>query len=572
MKPATEISNMINGQQWKHMMRTGAKALERKKHDVDALNVFPVPDGDTGTNMNFTIQSAVRDAEKTSGNSVSEVAAAVSMGSLMGARGNSGVILSQLLRGIAKGLEGQQMVTAQQIAHALQVGVDTAYKAVMKPVEGTILTVSREIAKGAQSSAKHGGTPLEVLRDAYSRGQQTLAKTPDMLPTLKQAGVVDAGGQGFLIILGGWVSALEGAEEFDELPYTQATTKAQPSEPKIGITAVENLEFPYCTEFLVQGKNLQVEKIRKDLMGKGDSLLVVGTDEVVKIHVHVKNPGKILDYAIQWGSLHEVAIHNMLAQNEAMAHAQKNKEQHSIQDSAEKDSVPHDSGYMQPDMHEEKEHAVVAVAMGQGIADVLKSLGVDVVVFGGQTMNPSTEDLVEAVRQVSAKNIYILPNNGNIVMAARQVKEIVTDREVYIIPTKSIPQGISALVNYDTNGNAEENAHNMEKGLSLVKSGEVTYAVRDSQFGELEIKEGDILGLVEDVIQVTGRDLLSVAQATLEKMEWRSRDLVTIFYGEEVSEEQAEKLREWIGTEAPQIEVELYPGNQPLYYYIFGVE
>lgn len=556
------------------MMRTGAKALERKKHDVDALNVFPVPDGDTGTNMNFTIQSAVRDAEKTSGNSVSEVAAAVSMGSLMGARGNSGVILSQLLRGIAKGLEGQQVVTAQQIAYALQVGVDTAYKAVMKPVEGTILTVSREVAKGAQTSAKQGGTPLEVLKEAYIRGQKTLAKTPDMLPTLKQAGVVDAGGQGFLIIIGGWISALEGDEDFEEDLYKQSpsSTDVRTSEPIKGITAVENLEFPYCTEFLVQGKELQVEKIRKDLMGQGDSLLVVGTDEVVKIHVHVKNPGKVLDYAIQWGSLHEVAIHNMLAQNEAMAHAQKNKGQLKGQASTEEDAITYDSEYIQPELQEKKEHAVVAVAMGQGIADVLKSLGVDVVVFGGQTMNPSTEDLVEAVRQVSASNVYILPNNGNIVMAARQVKEIVTDREIFVIPTKSIPQGISALVNYDPSGKAEENARNMEKGLSLTQSGEVTYAVRDSQFGELEIKEGDILGLVEDVIQTTGRDLLSVAQATLEKMEWRNRDLVTIFYGEEVSEEQAEKLREWIKTEAPQIEVELYPGNQPLYFYIFGVE
>lgn len=562
---------MINGQQWKQMMRTGAKALERKKHDVDALNVFPVPDGDTGTNMNFTIQSAVRDAEKTSGDSVSEVAAAVSMGSLMGARGNSGVILSQLLRGIAKGIEGQKSVNAQQIAHALQVGVDTAYKAVMKPVEGTILTVSREVAKAAQSSAKHSGTPLKVLQDAYARGLLTLAKTPDMLPALKQAGVVDAGGQGFLIILSGWIAALEGNEEFDELLYKQAPVVAQSAEPKRGITAVENLEFPYCTEFLVQGKDLQVEKMREDLMGQGDSLLVVGTDEVVKIHVHVKNPGKVLDYAIRWGSLHEVAIHNMLAQNEAMAHGQRNNEPDITQDPT-KDSREPDSEMDQIEFHELKEHAVVAVAMGKGIADVLKSLGVDVVVFGGQTMNPSTEDLVAAVRQLSAKNIYILPNNGNIVMAARQVKEIVTDRDVYIIPTKSIPQGISALVNYDQNGTAEENAHNMEKGLSLIKSGEVTYAVRDSQFGELQIKEGDILGLVEDIIQITGQDLLRVAQDTLEKMEWRNRDLVTIFYGEEVAKEQAEKLREWIGMEAPQIEVELYLGNQPLYYYIFGVE
>jgi uncharacterized protein len=572
LKPGTGMSNTIDGQLWKKMMRTGARALELKKHDVDALNVFPVPDGDTGTNMNFTIQSAVRDSEKTSGESVSEIAAAVSMGSLMGARGNSGVILSQLLRGVAKGLEGHKTVTSQHIAQALQLGVDTAYKAVMKPVEGTILTVSREVAKGALSRAKYGGSPLEVLKDAYAKGQHALAKTPDMLPTLKQAGVVDAGGQGFLIILSGWIAALEGTEDLNETLYNNEPVAALSAELKTGISAVENLQFPYCTEFLVQGENLQVEKIREDLMDWGDSLLVVGTDKVVKIHVHVKNPGKILDYAIQWGSLHEVAIHNMLAQNEAAAHAQKAEEEPISNDQPKSSHRIHNTEPDQVDTGEKKEHGVVAVAMGKGIADVFKSLGVDEVVFGGQTMNPSTEDLVEAVRRVSAKHVYILPNNGNIVMAARQVKEIVKDREVFVIPTKSIPQGISALVNYDSNGIAEENTRNMEKGLALVKSGEVTYAVRDSQFGELEIKEGNILGLVEDVIQITGQDLYKVAQDTLDKMQWRNHDLVTIFYGEEISEDQASRLRDWIEAEAPQIEVELYPGNQPLYYYIFGVE
>ncbi|WP_041219961.1 DAK2 domain-containing protein [Desulfitobacterium dichloroeliminans] len=546
---------MITGLQWKQMMRFGARALERKKHDVDALNVFPVPDGDTGTNMNFTIQSAVKDAEKTSGASVAEVATAVSMGSLMGARGNSGVILSQLLRGIAKGLEGHKEANGLQVAQALQVGVDTAYKAVMKPVEGTILTVAREVAKGAQNSAKHGAPPLQILKDAYVRGQLTLEKTPDMLPVLKQAGVVDAGGQGFLIILSGWIAALEG-QEFEE-EVVLATPQAE-SQMIRGITAIEDLEFPYCTEFLVKGQNLRVEKIREDLAASGDSLLVVGTEEVVKIHVHVKNPGNILDYAIQWGSLHQVAIHNMLEQNEAMAHAQKHEEL--------------DESSLQETPSEEKEHGIVAVAMGEGIADVFRSLGVDEVIFGGQTMNPSTENIVEAVRKVQAKNVYILPNNGNIVMAARQVKELVTDRNVYIIPTKSIPQGISALVNYNPQGDAAENAKNMEDGLSLIKSGEVTYAVRDSQFGDLEISEGDILGLIEDVIQVTGKDRLQVAKETLDTMKWKDHDLVTIFYGEDVSEEQAEELRTWIAAEAPHIELELYPGYQPLYYYIFGVE
>lgn len=564
MKPATETGERVNGQQWKLMMRAGAKALELKKSDVDALNVFPVPDGDTGTNMNLTIQSATKDAEKTSGESVAEVAAAVSMGSLMGARGNSGVILSQLLRGIAKGVEGQKTVSAQQIAQALQMGVDTAYKAVMKPVEGTILTVSREMAKGALARAKQGGDPIETLKEAYKKGQETLAKTPDMLPTLKQAGVVDAGGQGFLLIIGGWIAALEGHEQ-GEITESSSRQEIQPREVPAGFLVVENLEFPYCTEFLVKGKNLNVDQIRQDLSDRGDSMLVVGTDEVVKIHIHVKNPGNILDYAIQFGSLHEVGIHNMLSQNEAMAHALKNKEKEAPLESTEQTSLAMEEQTL-------NKHGIVAVAMGQGIAEVLKSLGVDEVIFGGQTMNPSTEDLVEAVQKISAKNIYILPNNGNIVMAANQVKDIVTDKNVFIIPTKSIPQGISALVNYDPEGNAEENAQNMEKGLTQIQSGEVTYAVRDSQFGDLEISEGDILGLIEDVIQLTGQEALQVAQATLEKMEWREHDLVTIFYGEETSQEEAEKLREWLENDVPSIEVELYPGHQPLYYYILGVE
>lgn len=566
MKPGTGTGDLINGQQWKSMMRAGARALELKKNEVNALNVFPVPDGDTGTNMNLTIQSAVKDADKTSGESVAEVASAVSMGSLMGARGNSGVILSQLLRGIAKGLEGQKEVSAEQIAHALQMGVDTAYKAVMKPVEGTILTVSREMAKRALTRAKQGGNPLETLKEAYLKGQQILAKTPEMLPILKQAGVVDAGGQGFLIILEGWVSALDGHEP-EELSYSPIQQTAQPQEVQPGFLVVENLEFPYCTEFLVKGKNLKIDQIRHDLSGQGDSMLVVGTDEVVKIHIHVKNPGKILDYALQFGSLHEVGIHNMLSQNEAMAHALKNKE--TAQESL---GQPQAETEAETEEQTHKEYGIVAATMGQGMAEVLKNLGVDEVVFGGQTMNPSTEDIADAVRRIPAKNIYILPNNGNIVMAARQVKDIITDKEIYIIPTKSIPQGISALVNFDPEGDPEENAQNMEKGLNQIQSGEVTYAVRDSQFGELEIKAGDILGLVEDVIQIKGSEVLQVAQLTLEKMEWRDHDMVTIFYGEETSQEEAEKLKKWLEQEVSSIEVELYPGHQPLYYYILGVE
>lgn len=567
---ATKITSVLDGQLWKQMMASGAKALELKKHEVDALNVFPVPDGDTGTNMYLTIQSAARDAEKTTSKSIGEVAAAASMGSLMGARGNSGVILSQLLRGIAKGLEGQSTANALQVAQALQSGVDTAYKAVMKPVEGTILTVSKETARAALAMAKSGGSLLETLQEAQQKGFKSLAKTPEMLPVLKQAGVVDAGGQGFLVILGGWIAVLTGeANIADTMSEGEKSLKPQveeSSETRQEFMQIENLDYPYCTEFLVKGTDLRVEQIKQDLLDRGDCLLVVGTPEVVKIHVHVKNPGKILDYAIQWGTLHEVQIHNMLEQNENMAHAMK---ENSIANDLQVEEVETKAEHQDQPL---KEFGIVAVAMGQGIADVFISLGVDEVVFGGQTMNPSTEDLAEAVQKVPARQVFILPNNGNIVMAARQVKDVIIGQQVHVIPSKSIPQGIAALLSFNSEGEVETNIKNMEQGLSNVRSGEVTYAVRDSQYGDLTISDGDILGLIEDVIVSTGKSLQEVAQSTLEKMEWETHDLVTIFYGEETKLEEVEHLQDWLRKENPNIEVEVHPGRQPLYYYIFGVE
>jgi len=567
--PTTKTISVVNGQLWKKMMVAGAKALELQKHDVDALNVFPVPDGDTGTNMFLTIQSAARDSEKVTSQAISDVAAAASMGSLMGARGNSGVILSQLLRGIAKGFEGLPSANPLQVAQALQAGVETAYKAVMKPVEGTILTVSKETAKAALTRAKGGGSLLETFLEAQDKGMKCLAKTPDMLPVLKQAGVVDAGGQGFLIILGGWISVLSGETITSDIladsvkktaPNVQETQEAQ--EIQREFMRIEDLDYPYCTEFLIKGTDLRVDRIRQDLKDRGDCLLVVGAPEVVKIHVHVKNPGKILEYAIQWGSLHQVQIHNMLEQNESMAHAMKANPSVAVLEETNTLSETQNL----------KEFGLVAVVMGQGIADVFKSLGVDEVVYGGQTMNPSTEDLAEAVRKISARNIFILPNNGNIIMAARQVKEVVQDRGVHVISSKSIPQGISALLNFNSEGEVEDNIKNMERSLGNVISGEVTYAVRDSQFGTLNISSGDILGLVEDTIITSGQTLLEVAQVTLEKMDWKTHDLVTIFYGEETKQEEVERLENWLTEENPNIEVEAHPGRQPLYYYIFGVE
>jgi DAK2 domain fusion protein YloV len=575
LKVATDSKTVtIDGNKFKDLLSSGSGLLEQKKKEIDSLNVFPVPDGDTGTNMNLTFRAAYQAAVKVSGNAIHEVAGAASAGSLMGARGNSGVILSQIMRGIAKGLEGLKDANALQVAHALQTGVDTAYKAVMRPVEGTILTVSRETAKGAQAKAKNGETDiLEVLKAGLERGNAALARTPEMLPVLKQAGVVDAGGQGFLTIINGWISALEGKSlAWHELAEPDGNDEERQEQPSnAGIMALESLEYPYCTEFLVKGKNLDPDVIRQNLLNEGDCLLVVGTSEVVKIHIHSKNPGRILGFAIQYGSLHQVQIHNMLEQNEAAAHQAKEAAQGRIK--AEKTAgAEAPASSPEPSPEELKEFGVVAVAMGEGIADIFKSLGVDQVVFGGQTMNPSTSDLAEAVMKVPARNVFILPNNSNIIMAASQVNELVSGRQVYVIPTKSIPQAISALLAYNADNPPQENFQAMSDALAHVASGEVTYAVRNSQYGDLEIAEGDILGLVEDKITTTGRNIFEVAKKVLENMNWSEKDLITIFYGKDMAEEDVQSLAAWLKKEKPDIEVEVYSGKQPLYYYILGVE
>jgi len=558
----------IDGNKLKNMLSSGSGLLEQLKKEIDSLNVFPVPDGDTGTNMNLTFRAACQSADKVTDHSIHEVASAASMGSLMGARGNSGVILSQIMRGIAKGLEGLKEANALQFAHALQTGVDTAYKAVMRPVEGTILTVSRETAKGAYNRAKSGETDiLEILKAGYKRGEATLARTPYMLPVLKQAGVVDAGGKGFLTIVGGWISALEG-----NLPEPKSIIPGENLRDPVtlGITEIGSLDYPYCTEFLVKGNALVPERIKHDLIAKGDCLLVVGTDEVVKIHIHTKNPGLILDYAINHGSLHGIQIHNMFAQNEAAAHQAKAEV---LKEDGRQEAEDYNiANSEQTGQSELKEYGIVAVAMGKGIGEIFYSLGVEQVVFGGQTMNPSTSDLAEAVLKVNARNVYILPNNSNIIMAASQVNEIIEDRQVYVIPTKSIPQAISALLAFNSDILPEENVTGMSDALNQVVSGEVTYAVRNTQFGDLDIAEGDILGLVNDKITATGKDIFEVAQKVLETMNWRDKDIVTIFYGKDMAEEDVGLLSAWLKDNKPDIEVEVYSGKQPLYYYILGVE
>ncbi|MDR1603743.1 MAG: DAK2 domain-containing protein [Gracilibacteraceae bacterium] len=560
---AEQKTFVLTGAQFRRLLLGGAQILEQQKKEVDALNVFPVPDGDTGTNMFLTYQSAVAAAAGAADQTIGAVARAASGGSLMGARGNSGVILSQIMRGLARGFDGLDEADAVAVANALQAGVDTAYRAVMKPVEGTILTVVKELAKGALNSVRGGEDDITaVLRAAFAAGERALARTPDLLPVLKQAGVVDAGGKGLLVIMSGWLAVLEGRKIAPSALPQAETPLAPPA--AVGIAEIEDLEFPYCTEFLLKGAGLNPDLLRQALVDQGDCLLAVGTEEVVKIHIHTQNPGAILSYAIQFGSLHNVQISNMLSQNEAIAHERREQA---------KEAAGADAGEPLPlPVAEWKEYGFVSVAMGEGIAEVFQSLGVDRIVTGGQTMNPSTQDLAEAVLLVPARHVFILPNNSNIIMAAGQVRELVDDREVHLIPSKAAPQGVAALVAYNPDAGAEENTAAMTAALSEVCSGEVTYAVRDSSFDGLTIRAGDVLGLVEGQIVTACADVEEAALRVLEAMSWRERDVVTVFYGEETSGEAAAKLAERLRAENAEVEVDVHAGRQPLYYYIFGVE
>lgn len=545
--------NYLDGILLKNLVAAGANNLQANKQMVNALNVFPVPDGDTGTNMFLSIQSAVKEAQKIESNDVGKVAEAIAYGALMGARGNSGVILSQLFRGFAKSVENKQKLNALELAEAWQEGVKTAYKAVMRPVEGTILTVSKEGARAALQVAKRGVDLVEVWRECVAAAEITLERTPDLLPQLKQANVVDAGGKGYIYILRGGLNVLEGKEEQDILIEEQQSFI--PTELELGATGIPegDIKFQYCTEFLLKGENLSKENIRKELDQYGDSLLVVGSSELLKIHVHSNNPGLVLDYCCKFGELDEININNMKAQNRRLIE-QKN--------SSDWNKSKADSG---------QEIGVVAVAVGQGLTEVFKSLGVDYVVEGGQTTNPSTEELLKAVESIEADKIIILPNNSNIILAAQQVREI-SDKEIIIIPSKNFPQGMSAMLIYNAENSMSKNEELMKAAIEDVKTGEVTYAVRDSLFDGVEIKQGDFIGLYNGKIQTSGQEKQSVALELLEKIIEPDAELITIFYGKEVTQEELNKLLEQIKLKHPGLEIEIIYGGQPLYYYIFSVE
>jgi len=544
----------IDGMQLKNMIISGANNLENNKGPINALNVFPVPDGDTGTNMSLTMQSAVREIKASKDNEVHTIAEAASNGSLMGARGNSGVILSQIWRGFAKALKNQEAIDPKALANALMEGSNTAYKAIMKPTEGTILTVIRETAEHAVRIADNFDDTLLFMEEIIDKANSVLLKTPEMLPVLKNAGVVDAGGKGLISIFEGMHQALKTGELLElKQAVEQDKEEAQREMPAF---KAEEITFGYCTEFFIKGKNVSLEKYREAVSKLGDSLVVVGDEDIIKVHIHTNNPGKVLELALAQGELSKIKIDNM-------------REQH-------RELLFKEEEYKTPELPEEapkpiERYGAVAVAMGNGISEIFTDLGASEIIEGGQTMNPSTEDILKSIDKVNAETVFIFPNNSNIILAANQAKSL-AKKNVMVVPTKTIPQGIAAIMALDAEKSIEENTKKLERAISSVKSGLITYAVRNSNYDGINIEEGNILGMVEGKISGVGNDILEVTDKVLEAMIDEESSLISMYYGNDVTEEEAQKLAEEIGESYSNCEIELHFGGQPLYYYILSVE
>ncbi len=573
--------SLVTGKQFKAMFMAGARCLEGYKEAVNALNVFPVPDGDTGTNMCLTVAAAVREMDKVTSPSLAEMVKALSLGSLMGARGNSGVILSQFFRGWSKSLQDRRTATPLQLAWAMQEGVETAYKAVMKPVEGTILTVAREMARASLQAAKKGLGLEEVLAAGVVRGREVLERTPDMLPVLKQAGVVDAGGSGLLRIMEGLLQGLTGEDV--AAPTTAAPEVVLRTEPeRDGPPADHEIVFAYDTQLLIKGVRLAVDRIRADLEPLGDSLLVVGDPHLVKVHVHTNEPHRALALCLGHGEIVEASVENMREQHAAvqearLAAASPDEARDDVggpgsagvasqQPYAQVFSLPETGAASRPEGP-----GVVVVSTGAGLEDIFRNLGADVVVSGGQTMNPSTEDLLRAVESLPHDEVLILPNNGNILLAAKQTIEL-TEKKVSVVPSRSVPQGVSALMALNRAQDAGWNLGRMEQAIRRVKSGEVTYAVRDSKYNDIEIREGDFIGLLDDEIVTVGADALSVLEKLVGRMADAETDIVTVFYGLDVRESEIPGIRQAVLRAAPGHEIEVHWGGQPLYHFLVSVE
>ena len=541
----------INGHDFYNMVVNASNRLLEESDFVNALNVFPVPDGDTGTNMSMTFKAAVKEIENLNSESIGETSKKLAKGALMGARGNSGVILSQILRGISKGLEGKTSVNSVEFANAFVEGSKAAYKAVMKPTEGTILSVIRAASEGAVKSNKTD--IVELLSEIVVEAKVMLDKTPDLLPALKKAKVVDSGGMGLYIILQGMYDALKDGIKAEIKDISAKGSAGASAE------AIEDIDikFGYCTEFIILGDASKAKAFQDEIEPLGDSMIVVGYDDVIKVHIHTNDPGLVLSKAVALGELSKIKIDNMREEHREVL---MSKEEYATSKIEEDEEAV-----------EKKKYAFISVAMGEGITHVLKDLGVDYVIEGGQTMNPSTQDMMECISKLNADHIFILPNNKNIIMAATQAAEI-SDKDVRVIPTKSIPQGITCITMFNADHEVDENEKALMEALELVKTGSVTYAVRDTEMDGIEIKEGNMLGLIEGKINKVGEDYFKVAEEVLESMIDEDSELITIFYGKDVDESKIEEFTEKLEEKYEECDVQFYKGDQPLYYFIMAVE
>lgn len=542
----------INGHHFYNMMVNASNRLAEECDYVNALNVFPVPDGDTGTNMSMTFRAAVKEIEGLNSSNIGEVSKKLAKGALMGARGNSGVILSQILRGFSKGLEGKEEVTPAELANAFLEGSKAAYKAVMRPTEGTILSVIRAAAEKAMEVKTDN---ITVLLDEVNKAAKImLDKTPELLPALKKAKVVDSGGMGLYIILKGMLQALK------EGIVAEVKAKEKKETEAVGAKSTEDIDikFGYCTEFIILGDAKNAKAFQDEIESLGDSMIVVGYEDVIKCHIHTNDPGLVLSKAVKIGELSKIKIDNMREEHRELLESEVyNIEESSVTENEE--------------TVEAKKYGFITVAMGSGITNIFKDLGVDYVIEGGQTMNPSTQDMLDCIEKINAENIYIFPNNKNIIMAATQAADI-SEKNVIVIPTKTIPQGITCISMFNHEGEVEENTEELNSLMEAVKTGSVTYAVRDTEMDGIEIKEGNMLGLVEGKIKEVGDDKLEVAKRVLANMVDDESELITVFYGADVTEEEANSIIADLEETYEDLDIQLYKGDQPLYYFLLSVE
>lgn len=544
------MGKTINGSTLRKMFQNAFSLVEENKKNIDALNVFPVPDGDTGTNMSLTLKSAVSEMNACESNTIESICVAFNRGALKGARGNSGVITSQIIKGICSVLMSNETeITLKDFSKAMQNGSDMAYKAVTVPKEGTILTIIKAMAEKAKQAAKSAKSFEEFLNDIIVHGETTLQMTPDMLPVLKKAGVVDAGGRGLVFIFSGFYKALTG--EMTEVQFVDNVEKDVTSEDiHVNYESLADIKFAYCTEFFViniyeKTTDADINTLRSRLMEIGDCVLCIGDLQLIKVHVHTNEPNRALGYALQLGELNGVKIENMLEQNR-----QLRKQQEKVPD---------------------KEYGMISVAAGEGLSNVFKDIDVDYIISGGQTMNPSANDIATAADKVNAKNIFVFPNNKNIIMSAEQANDI-TDKNLIIIPTRSIPEGVSAILAFDPNASVEENKSNMMDAISSVSSGSVTYAVRTTNVDGLEVKVGDIMGLDEHSVLTTGKDILDTTVELVDKLVKSDSSNITLFYGEGITEEDSVNLQSKLEEKYPDIDISMVYGGQPVYYYIISIE